>query len=295
MLDTQAVPRKHNCWGGRLCLHCPSHVCLASMHSSLIIFARTKKLGGLPALVPQAESHGKHRTLTARVRKVHGQQDFTSAPLPAARAGAAVPQSLRFAGGFTSDGKVLVTAGGEGDSAVRVWNPKTGECIHTMAAGFGAQSDAGLTCLAFADDPAIVAAGAADGAIVLLNAATGKAVAKMEQHSDSIEAVAFVPGLHLLASCSLDGKAVIWDTTTHAPRCTCDHRDGVTCMAVQPGGHLLATGCLDGAVCVFDARDGRMVEQVGGGTAVQCLAWSADGKRIATGADDGVVRVFDRS
>ena len=208
---------------------------------------------------------------------------------------ASAPAVRHHAGGFTSNGKLLVTAGGDQDGSVRVWNPKTGECIHVMVAGHGAQSAAGVTCLAFAEDPAVVAVGDADGAVVLLNATTGKAVAKMEEHTDSVEAVAFVPGLQLLASCSLDGKAVIWDITSHAPRCTCDHQAGVTCMAVQPRGTLLATGCLDGALCVVDARDGRMVEQMGGGTAVQCLAWSADGRRIATGSDDGVVRVFDRS
>lgn len=190
---------------------------------------------------------------------------------------------------------MLVTAGGEGDGAVRVWNPKTGECMHVMAAGHGAQSEAGITCLAFAEDPAVVAAGGADGAVVLYNVIAGKPVAKMEAHTDSVEAIAFVPGLQLLGSCSLDGKAVVWDLTTHTPRCTCEHPDGVTCMAVQPAGPLVATGCLDGAVRVFDARDGQMVDELGGGTAVQSVAWAADGRRLASGSDDGVVRVYDRS
>lgn len=199
------------------------------------------------------------------------------------------------AGGFTCDGKLLVTAGGEGDGSVRVWNPKTGACMHVMAAGHGAQSDSGITCLAFAEDPAIVAAGGTDGAVVLYNVVTGKPVAKMEHHADSVEAIAFVPGLQLLASCSLDGKVVVWDITTHSPRCTCNHPEGVTCMAVQTGGHLIATGCLDGAVRVFDARDGQMVDELGGGAAVQSLAWAHDSRRIATGSDDGVVRVYDRA
>eukprot|EP00892_Ulva_mutabilis_P005181 jgi/Ulvmu1/3034/UM015_0074.1 len=199
------------------------------------------------------------------------------------------------AGGFTSDGKLLVTAGGEGDGAVRVWNPKTGACMHVMAPGHGAQTDAGITCLAFAEDPAVVAAGGVNGAVVLYNVMAGKPVAKMEMHTDSIEAIAFVRGLQLLGSCGLDGKAVVWDLTTHVPRCTCEHPDGVTCMAVQPGGPLFATGCLDGAVRVFDSRDGRVVDELGGGSAVQTVAWAADGRRLASGSDDGVVRVYDRA
>lgn len=36
------------------------------------------------------------------------------------------------AGSFTPDGKALVTVGGEEDASLRVWNPKTGECAHTV-------------------------------------------------------------------------------------------------------------------------------------------------------------------
>lgn len=167
--------------------------------------------------------------------------------------------------------------------------------MHVMAAGYGAQSDVGITCMAFAEDPSLIAAGSADGTVVLLNVSTGKSIGRMEKHTDSVEAVAFVAGLPLLASCGLDGSAVVWDIATRAPRCTCEHKAGVTCMDVQPGGYLLATGCLDGSVYVFDVRDGRRVEQLGGGAAVQCVAWSADGRRIASGSDDGVVRVYDRA
>lgn len=38
-------------------------------------------------------------------------------------------------GSFTPDGKMIVSAGGEGDSSVRAWNPKTGECTAILQAG----------------------------------------------------------------------------------------------------------------------------------------------------------------
>ena len=38
-------------------------------------------------------------------------------------------------GGFTPDGKAVVTGGGEGDATLRVWNPKTGECTATVQVG----------------------------------------------------------------------------------------------------------------------------------------------------------------
>lgn len=36
------------------------------------------------------------------------------------------------AGCFTPDGKSVVTVGGEGDSSLRVWSPKSGECSVTL-------------------------------------------------------------------------------------------------------------------------------------------------------------------
>ena len=38
-------------------------------------------------------------------------------------------------GGFTPDGKAVVTGGGEGDASLRVWNPKTGECTAAVQVG----------------------------------------------------------------------------------------------------------------------------------------------------------------
>ena len=35
-------------------------------------------------------------------------------------------------GAFIADGKGIVTGGGEGDAALRAWNPKTGECQSTI-------------------------------------------------------------------------------------------------------------------------------------------------------------------
>ena len=35
-------------------------------------------------------------------------------------------------GAFTADGRGIVTGGGEGDAALRAWNPKTGECVGTI-------------------------------------------------------------------------------------------------------------------------------------------------------------------
>lgn len=38
-------------------------------------------------------------------------------------------------GQFTPDGRAVVTGGGEGDCTLRVWDPKSGACVHTIQGG----------------------------------------------------------------------------------------------------------------------------------------------------------------
>lgn len=196
------------------------------------------------------------------------------------------------AGGFTRDGKTLVTAGGEGDGSTRAWNPKTGACSHVVASGHASHNDKGITCIAFAEDPTVVATGGVDGAVVIHNIANGRAVAKLEQHEDSVEGVAYVPGHNMLISAGMDGKLVIWDAAALAPRGVCKHQLGVTCISVWTGGPLVASGSVDGAVRVFDVRTGEMVAELGGGDAVQSVCWT-ESKQLITGSDDGIVRLFE--
>lgn len=35
-------------------------------------------------------------------------------------------------GQFSPDGRAVVTGGGEGDCSLRVWDPKSGTCLHTV-------------------------------------------------------------------------------------------------------------------------------------------------------------------
>lgn len=64
-------------------------------------------------------------------------------------------------GGFTPDGKCVVTGGGENDASLKVWNPKSGECTLTVQGH--PYHTAGLTCLDIHPDSTAVISGAEDG------------------------------------------------------------------------------------------------------------------------------------
>lgn len=81
------------------------------------------------------------------------------------------------AGAFTPDGKSVVTAGGEGDSSLRVWNPKTGECTLTVS-GHPFHEE-GLTCLALhgGGDGGAALTGGQDGSVRVTNLSNGRVLA----------------------------------------------------------------------------------------------------------------------
>ncbi|KAF6258939.1 WD40-repeat-containing domain protein [Scenedesmus sp. NREL 46B-D3] len=129
-----------------------------------------------------------------------------------------------------------VSAGGENDCSLRVWNPKTGECTATM---HGAQfHEDGITCLDVHHDGSVVITGGQDGA-------------------------------------GIDGKFIVWDCGAFTERGLCQHPEPITRMAWDKQQPLVATGCLDGVVRLWDLRTSACVKQLHGhSSAVQDVVLS---------------------
>lgn len=136
-------------------------------------------------------------------------------------------------GAFSADGKLVVTGGGEDDATLRVWDPRTGECKVTVHGNHF--HGAGLTCLAVHPESAVVVTGAEEGSAKLVALETGRIVGSLVGHEEegSVEAVAFVPGLNVVATCGMDGKLIVWDVATATARTTCEH-PGVSLYDVKP-------------------------------------------------------------
>jgi len=194
-------------------------------------------------------------------------------------------------GGFTPDGKAVVSTGGEDDMSLRVWNPKTGECTATLQGH--AFHQAGITCSAIHSDSAVVLTGAEDGCVRVSNISSNRILGALEGHEDSVEAAGFSGHLPLAATAGVDGKLLIWDCATLSQRGACVHPDAITRMAWHPLQPLVFTACLDGMVRCWDLRTGGAVRQYGGhAAAVQDLALSPDGSMVVSGGDDNSGKVF---
>ena len=201
-------------------------------------------------------------------------------------------------GAFTPDGRGVVTGGGEGDAALRRWDPRTGACVASVS-GHG-YHEAGLTCLAPAPLSVEAAGGVSrtvltgsedgtarlaiveggdDGAGTASSSSSSRPLTTFSGHSESVEAVCWVLAPNappLVASASVDGTLRLWDVSTGTERVKCEHGDAVSCAAVSPsasgnadassssaaaaasGAPLIATGCLDGCVRLWDARSGEL-------------------------------------
>lgn len=195
------------------------------------------------------------------------------------------------AGGFTPDGKWVVSVSAEGDSSLRVWNPRTGECTLTLQ-GHGFHEE-GICSLGLHQDSSAVISGGIDGSVHLANIQTGRVLGSLTGHEESVEAVGFSRHLPLAASAGVEGKLLIWDVATLSQRGLCEHPEAVTRMSWHPQQPLVATGCLDGLVRCWDLRTNACVRTWGGHAAgVQDVAFSADGTCLLSGADDNTARVF---
>jgi len=197
-------------------------------------------------------------------------------------------------GRFSADGKIIVSVGGDEDCSLRVWNPKTGECITTIA-GFPFH-EAPITCLALHHSLEMAITGAEDGSVRISSigqSSQHRILPQLTGHQESVEAVGFCAHLPLAASAGVDCCLRVWEYNTCVERATCVHPDVVTRMAWHPTMPMVITGCADGVARCWDLRTGGLVQQYRGHTAViQDLALSPDGSMLLTGSDDNTAKVF---
>jgi WD40 repeat protein len=102
-----------------------------------------------------------------------------------------------------------------------------------------------------------------------------------EDYATPVESVAFSPDGQRVLTGGLDGRAILWDTTTGAElRRFQGHEGPVWSVAFSPDGRRLATGGEDKTTHVWDAETGKQLASLKSRWTVRAVAFSPDGLQL---------------
>ena len=153
-----------------------------------------------------------------------------------------------------------------------------------------------VTSITFAFDSRAALSGAADGSLILWDAATGRMLNRFTGHRYRITSVALAPdgrtalagscdyrGIYTDATCTT-GELYLWDVRTGWRRSSfMGHRDGIIRVAFAPDGRTIFSVTSSNIVTVWDVQTRRAIRSFGSEGATTAAAFSADGKLAATG------------
>jgi WD40 repeat protein len=174
---------------------------------------------------------------------------------------------------FSPDGKRLATAGKGADrnDSVKVWDPGSGELIHSLNDGHAVR-------LAFSPDGRILAGGMGNS-VFLWDSFAGEFMGALKKDSGNMFAVrvAFSPDGRLLASS--DGADIdLWSPSTKQLISTLKgHRSPVTSLAFSPDGRHLISGSWDTTIRVWEVTTGELLVTVFAGMGNEWIALTPEG------------------
>jgi WD40 repeat protein len=187
---------------------------------------------------------------------------------------------------YSPDGQRLASASLDG--TVRIWDPATGQELHTLRASRGA-----VHGVAFADGSRLASAHQ-EGVVVLWDAATGQQLRTFRGHKGKVYSVAFRGHGQQCASAGQDQTVRIWDLDTgHEVHTLRGHTRDVTCVAYSPDGQWLASGSLDRTARVWHAGSGREQAPLHHGEEVCAVAFHPDSQRLASAGHDNRILLWD--
>ena len=150
----------------------------------------------------------------------------------------------------------------------------------------------------------IVAAGCEDGSIHILHLEQEKVLAKLNGHTDTVEALCWYvdSSIALLISGSLDGQIAIWNGNTYECRIKKEEHmadGGIVKLLMHPNGlPYCITSSTDNTMRVYEVRTGECLQTLTGhsdGVLDISVVKTGAGPnfRVASASDDTSVKVWE--
>ncbi len=154
---------------------------------------------------------------------------------------------------IASDGTILVS--GTSDHKIKIWNPQTGEPLHTIMGHKGAVTSLVLCPMAQTQSQGcgqILISGSADRTIKIWEINTGKVLSVLTGHGDEVTSLAISPDGKTLVSGSKDRTIKVWNWQFgELVQTLVGHDDIVTSVAINADGDRVISGSVDQKLMVW--------------------------------------------
>ena len=133
----------------------------------------------------------------------------------------------------------------------------------------------------------------------LIDVASGKPVATLAGHAETVRSVAFSKDGRLLAAAgglpARKGEVKIWDVEQRKILVTINgHTDCIYAVVFAPDGKSIATSSYDKLIKIWDVETGKEIRTLKDHIdAVYALAFTPDGKRLVSGAADRTIKIWN--
>ncbi len=205
-----------------------------------------------------------------------------------------------------TSGGAYLTAEGQGDVVVRLWDVQSGQILRRMVG-----NTRQINTVAFSPNGTLIASGGNDGTVRLWDVQSGREWRRLPNTNGStgfVLSVAFSPDGSAVVASTTRSVLQLWNisgaaqgssvavlpTPTPAPTSPLPlppafkpitfsgSKDNIRGVAFSPDGRQVFTGALDGAVRVWNPQTGKEIRQYYGGSVV----FSPDGKYFLAGSNN---------
>jgi len=193
---------------------------------------------------------------------------------------------------FTSDGRQLVTGGGEPSRGgeIKIWRVRDGALVRELN---NVHSDS-VFALDISPDGKLLASGAADRFAKVTELSTGKVVKTFEGHTHHVLGVAWKRDQRTLLTAGADNVAKVWNAESSERRKNIEGfgKEVTAAAFIGIGDEALLTSG-DGQVALFKDKGDKVRSFSGATDYVYATATTPDGSIVVAGGADGILRAWN--